>query len=44
MKFVLKIATFAKPQTELWINPTNTNQRALGNDGGFYVSYDKGLS
>lgn len=29
---------------ELWINPTNSNHLALGNDGGFYVSYDKGLS
>jgi photosystem II stability/assembly factor-like uncharacterized protein len=27
---------------ELWINPTNSNHLALGNDGGFYVSYDKG--
>jgi photosystem II stability/assembly factor-like uncharacterized protein len=31
-------------QTELWINPTNPNHLALGNDGGFYVSYDKGLT
>ena len=31
-------------QTELWINPDNPNHLALGNDGGFYVSYDKGLS
>jgi photosystem II stability/assembly factor-like uncharacterized protein len=31
-------------QCELWINPTNPNHLALGNDGGFYVSYDKGLS
>jgi photosystem II stability/assembly factor-like uncharacterized protein len=30
--------------TELWINPENPNHLALGNDGGFYVSYDKGLS
>jgi Sortilin, neurotensin receptor 3, len=30
--------------TELWINPNNPNHLALGNDGGFYVSYDKGLS
>lgn len=29
-------------QAELWINPTNSNHLALGNDGGFYVSYDKG--
>ncbi|MEP2668770.1 MAG: hypothetical protein ABJH04_07240 [Cyclobacteriaceae bacterium] len=27
---------------ELWINPQNPNHLALGNDGGFYVSYDKG--
>ena len=31
-------------QCELWINPTNPNHLALGNDGGFYVSYDKGLT
>lgn len=31
-------------QTELWINPKNPNHLALGNDGGFYVSYDKGLT
>jgi len=31
-------------QTELWINPTNPNHIALGNDGGLYVSYDKGLN
>jgi photosystem II stability/assembly factor-like uncharacterized protein len=29
---------------ELWINPKNPNHIAAGNDGGFYVSYDKGLS
>ena len=29
-------------QCELWINPTNPDHLALGNDGGFYVSYDKG--
>lgn len=29
-------------QCELWINPSNPNHLALGNDGGFYVSYDKG--
>ena len=27
---------------ELWINPTNPNHIAVGNDGGLYVSYDKG--
>jgi photosystem II stability/assembly factor-like uncharacterized protein len=31
-------------QCELWINPSNPNHLALGNDGGFYLSYDKGLS
>jgi photosystem II stability/assembly factor-like uncharacterized protein len=31
-------------QTELWINPNNPNHLALGNDGGFYVSHDKGLT
>ncbi len=29
---------------ELWINPANPEHLALGNDGGFYVSYDKGGS
>lgn len=27
---------------ELWINPLNPNQLMLGNDGGLYMSYDKG--
>lgn len=31
-------------QCELWINPSNPNHLALGNDGGFYVSYDKGTT
>ena len=31
-------------QSEFWINPTNPNHIAVGNDGGLYVSYDKGLS
>lgn len=31
-------------QCELWINPQNPQHLALGNDGGFYTSYDKGLS
>jgi photosystem II stability/assembly factor-like uncharacterized protein len=29
---------------ELWINPLNPDHLALGNDGGFYLSYDKGKS
>ena len=29
-------------QSELWINPKNSNHLALANDGGFYMSYDKG--
>ena len=31
-------------QCELWINPQNPQHMALGNDGGFYLSYDQGLS
>lgn len=27
---------------EMWINPDNPNHLVLGNDGGLYVSYDKG--
>lgn len=29
---------------ELWINPQNPSHLALGNDGGLYVSYNKGKS
>ena len=29
---------------ELWINPKNSNHIALGNDGGLFVSFDKGKS
>jgi len=29
---------------ELWINPQNPNHLALGNDGGLYVSLDRGKS
>lgn len=35
---------FHLDQCELWINPTNPGHIAAGNDGGFYVSYDKGES
>lgn len=27
----------------LWINPKDTDQMILGNDGGLYLSYDKGV-
>jgi len=30
--------------SEMWINPENPNHLALGNDGGLYISYDKGKS
>jgi photosystem II stability/assembly factor-like uncharacterized protein len=29
---------------EMWINPHNPKHLILGNDGGLYISYDKGLS
>ena len=35
---------FHLDQSELWINPENPNHIAAGNDGGFYESFDKGLS
>ena len=35
---------FHLDQCELWINPTNPQHIIAGNDGGIYVSYDKGLS
>jgi hypothetical protein len=35
---------FHLDQCELWINPNNPNHIAAGNDGGLYVSYDKGLT
>lgn len=35
---------FHLDQCELWINPKNPNHLAAGNDGGLYVSYDKGAS
>lgn len=35
---------FHLDQSELWINPNNPNHIAAGNDGGFYQSFDKGLS
>lgn len=39
-----KAKGFHLDQCELWINPTNPSHLVAGNDGGFYVSYDKGLS
>jgi photosystem II stability/assembly factor-like uncharacterized protein len=39
-----KARGFHLDQCELWINPDNPSHLAAGNDGGFYVSYDKGLS
>ena len=27
---------------EMWIDPKNTNRLLLGNDGGFYISHDRG--
>ncbi len=35
---------FHLDQCEVWINPENPNHIAAGNDGGLYVSYDKGDS
>ena len=29
---------------EMWVNPLNPSNLLLGNDGGFYVTYDKGGS
>ena len=29
---------------EFWIDPENPNRVMLGNDGGFHISYDRGLS
>ncbi|GAB5404560.1 MAG: hypothetical protein Aurels2KO_27910 [Aureliella sp.] len=29
---------------EMWINPLNPSHQALGNDGGFYQSFDRGKS
>lgn len=31
-------------QCDLWINPRNPSELALANDGGCYISYDKGKS
>ncbi len=31
-------------QHALWINPKNSNHMVLGNDGGVYISYDRGNS
>lgn len=35
---------FHLDQSELWINPENPKHLAAGNDGGLYVSFDKGES
>ncbi|MBL0273952.1 MAG: hypothetical protein IPQ06_12995 [Chitinophagaceae bacterium] len=35
---------FHLDQCELWIDPDDPKHIAAGNDGGFYVSYDKGLT
>ena len=35
---------FHLDQCAFWIDPNNPQHIAAGNDGGFYVSYDKGLS
>lgn len=35
---------FHLDQCDLWINPSNPDHLAAGNDGGFYLSYDHGKS
>jgi photosystem II stability/assembly factor-like uncharacterized protein len=35
---------FHLDQCDIWINPANPQELAVGNDGGFYYSYNKGRS
>ena len=35
---------FHLDQTEMWIDPADPKHIAVGNDGGLYTSYDKGLT
>jgi photosystem II stability/assembly factor-like uncharacterized protein len=35
---------FHLDQCDIWINPLNPNELAVGNDGGFHYSYNKGKS
>lgn len=35
---------FHLDQCDIWINPLNPEELAVGNDGGFYYSYNKGKS
>jgi photosystem II stability/assembly factor-like uncharacterized protein len=35
---------FHLDQCDIWINPKNPQELAVGNDGGFYYSYNKGKS
>ncbi len=35
---------FHLDQCDIWINPLNPEELAVGNDGGFYYSYNKGRS
>jgi photosystem II stability/assembly factor-like uncharacterized protein len=35
---------FHLDQCDIWINPLNPDELAVGNDGGFYYSYNKGKS
>jgi photosystem II stability/assembly factor-like uncharacterized protein len=36
--------TFHLDHHEMWINPSNPNHIIAGNDGGLYISYDRGAS
>jgi photosystem II stability/assembly factor-like uncharacterized protein len=39
-----KAQTLHLDHCELWINPLNPNHLALGNDGGLYISHDRGAN